>query len=209
MRIVFIFCGVLLLAAGVCAQTLQMVNANYPGIYCRFNPNCRVPANEQSENFTPTNGAATCVLMSRSFPGQSLDTQGKYGYEYQLTIDSNGQAPDTNILTVNSLSLTFGAPDYFSFASRASNQVWMVIAGGPAGLAPASASLDSTNVIISFDPPLSLNALTDVSTNTLVFGMMSDGAPGPTTAILSGSTEDPVHGSVPFKAKLQAQCPGQ
>jgi hypothetical protein len=209
MRIIFIFCSALLLAAGVCAQSLQMVNANYPGIYCRFDPSCKVSANEQSDSFTPTNDVGTCVLMSRSFPGTSLDTQGRYGYEYQLTIDSNGQTPDTNILTVNSLSLTFGNPDYFSFATRASNQVWMVIAGGPTGLAPTSASMDGSKVVFSFDPPLSLNALTDQSTNTLVFGMMSDGTPESITAILLGSTYDPQHGAVSFKAKLRAQCAGQ
>jgi len=209
MRIVFIFCAALLLALGVSAQSLQMVNANYPGIYCRFDPNCKVSANEQSDSITTTNGAATCTLMSRSFPGTSLDSQGTYGYEYQLTIDSNGQTPDTNILAVNSLNLTFGAPNYFSFASRASNQVWMVIAGGPTGLAPASASLDGSNVVISFDPPLSLNTLTDQSTNTLVFGMISDSAPQPATAIIEGSTQDPEHGKLPFKLKLRAQCPGQ
>ena len=92
MRIVFIFCAALLSAVGVSAQSLQMVNANYPGIYCRFDPNCQVSANEQSDSITATNGAASCVLMSRSFPGTSLDTQGRYGYEYQLTITGNSQA---------------------------------------------------------------------------------------------------------------------
>ena len=210
MRNVFIFCAALLITAGISAQSLQMVNANYPGIYCRFDPNCHVSANEQSDSITTTNGAATCVLMSRSFPGTSLDTQGRYGYEYQLTINGNVPTIETNIVTVNSLSLAFGAPDHFPFSQRASNQVWVVIAGGPTGLAPASASMEDTNVIISFDPPLSLDTLTDQSsTNTLVFGMMSDGAPQPAIAILTGSTEDPVHGKLSFKLKLRAQCPGQ
>lgn len=208
MRIVFIFCAALLLAAGVSAQSLKIVNANYPGIYCRFDPNCNVSANEQSDSITTTNGA-TCVLMSRSFPGTSLDTKGTYGYEYQLTINGNGQTTDTNIVMVNSLSLAFGTPDYFSFSQRASNQLWMVIAGGPTGLAPASASMNDTNVVISFDPPLCLNTADDQSTNTLVFGLMSDGAPAPTTAILTGSTQDPTHGTLSFKLKLKAQCPGQ
>jgi hypothetical protein len=209
MRIVFIFCGALLLAVGVSAQSLQMVNANYPGIYCRFDPNCTVSADEQSDTITTTNGAATCVLMSRSFPGTSLDTQGRYGYEYQVTINGNSQTTYTNILAVDSLSLSFGAPDYFSFSQHASNQVWVVTTGGPTGVAPGAASMEGTNVTISFDPPLTLNTLTDQSANTLVFGMMSDGAPHVTTAILEGSTQDPVHGKLSFKLKLRAQCPGQ
>jgi hypothetical protein len=209
MRIPFIFYGALLLAVGVSAQSLQMVNVNYPGIYCRFDPNCTVSADEQSDSITTSNGTATCVLMSRSFPGTSLDTEGRYGYEYQVTINGNGQTTETNILAVDSLSLTFGKADYFSFSQRASNQVWVVTAGGPTGVAPGSANLDGKNVTISFDPPLTLNTLTDQSANTVVFGMMSDGAPKLTTATLLGSTEDPVHGKLSFKLKLRAQCPGQ
>lgn len=207
MRTRFIFCAALLMAVGVSAQSLQFVNANYPGIYCRFSGNCAVSANQQSDSYTPTNVAATCVLMSRSFPGTSVDTSGRYGYEYQLTINGNGQTTDTNIVTVNSLTLLFGEPDYFSFSERASNQVWVVIAGGPNGLAPAGASLDGKKLTVSFSPPLSLNTQTDQTTNTLIFGLMSDGAPEVTTAILSGSAQDPVSGSVAFKAKLQAQTP--
>lgn len=195
------------LATSAFAQSLQFVNANYPGIYCRFSPNCNVSPNEQSDSFTPTNVAAICVLMSRSFSGSSLDTTGKYGYEYQVTINNNSQTMDTNIVTVNSLTLKFGNPGYFAFATRASNQVWLVIAGGPVGLAPGSASVDGNKVRFSFDPPLRLEAPTDQTTNTLVFGMMSDGAPETTTAVLEGTAQDPVNGAVPFKAKLQAQTP--
>jgi hypothetical protein len=193
--------------SGAGAQSLQFVNANYPGIYCRFNPNCNVSPTEQSDSFTPTNVAATCVLMSRSFPGTSTDSSGRYGYEYQLTINNNGQTTDTNIVTVNSLTLAFGAPDYFAFAEHASNQVWVVMAGGPVGLAPGSASTDGKQVTVSFDPPLTLQTQSDQTTNTLVFGMMSDGAPETTTAILTGSAQDPVGGTISFKAKLQAQTP--
>jgi len=194
-------------ASGAGAQSLQLVNGNYPGIYCRFSGNCQVNSTEQSDSFTPTNVAATCVLMSRSFPGTSIDTSGRYGYEYQVTINSNGQTTETNIVMVDSLTLLFGEPDYFSFAEHASNQVWAVVAGGPAGLPPGSASLDGKKVTISFSPPLELQTQTDQTTNTLVFGMMSDSAAEVTTAILTGVAQDPVYGKIPFKAKLQAQTP--
>jgi len=195
------------LAVGVSAQSLQIINANYPGIYCRFSSSCNVSPNEQSDSFTPTNVAATCILMSRSFAGTSQDTSGKYGYEYQVTINNNGQTSDTNVVTVNSLTLKFSDPDYFAFASRASNQVWSVIAGGPSGLAPGSATQNGNKVTISFNPPLTLETQSDQTTNTLVFGLMSDGGPETTTAILNGVAQDPVNGPVPFKAKLQAQTP--
>jgi hypothetical protein len=207
MRICFIFFGALLLAAGVSAQSLQFIGANYPGIYCRFSANCNISPTEQSDSFTPTNVAATCVLMSRSFPGTSSDTSGRYGYEYEVTINSGGQTTDTNIVTVNSLTLNFGDADYFAFAEHASNQVWVVMAGGPVGLGPESASADGKKIHFSFDPPLTLQTQTDQTTNTFVFGMISDGAPEMTTAILTGTAQDAVNGSVEFTAKLRAQTP--
>lgn len=200
--------AVISLSAGVSAQSLQMNNVNYPGIYCRFNATCAVSPIEQSSSFTPTNVPATCILDSRSFPGASMDTQGRYGYEYQLIINNNGQAMGSSVVTVNSLTLNFGAaPDTFAFGGRASNQVWVVTIGGPAGLAPASADLDDTNIVIAFDPPLTLDAHTDQTTNTLYFGMLSGGPPEITKATLTGWAKDPVNGKVEFKAKVNAQTP--
>ena len=197
-----------IIAVGASAQSLQTLNVNYPGIYCRFSPNCQVTATEQSSSYIPTNVEATCVLESRSFPGASMDTQGRYGYEYQLTISTDGQTTDTNIVTVKSLTLDFGGPpDSFAFGGHASNQVWVVTSGGPAGLAPASADVEDTNVVIAFDPPLTLNMETDQTTNTLYFGMLSGGPPEMTTAILTGWAQDPVKGKVEFQANVQAQTP--
>lgn len=141
-----------------------------------------------------------------------MDSQGRYGYEYRITLNNNGTsgafgATVTNVLTVNTLALQFGPPDPFAFGMHASNQVWVVTDGGPAGLAPASADLSGQTVTFHFDPPLTLETDTDQTTNTLYFGMMSDGAPQTTTAILTGSAQDPVYGTLPFSAKLQAQAP--
>ncbi|HEV2318977.1 MAG TPA: hypothetical protein VGV18_04460, partial [Verrucomicrobiae bacterium] len=87
MRFYFILCAAFLVAVGVSAQSLQLVNANYPGIYCRFSGNCQVTPTEQTDSFTPTNTSDSCLLMSRSFPGTSMDTTGRYGYEYEITIN--------------------------------------------------------------------------------------------------------------------------
>ena len=197
------------LAVAVSAQSLQVDNVNYPGIYCRFNPTCQVSPAEQSGSFTPTNVAATCVLASRTFPGASMDTQGLYGYEYQLTINNNSASlTDSNVVTVASLTLNFAsAPSTFAFGGHASNQVWVVTSGGPAGLAPDSLVMDDTNITVAFDPPLTLNTLTDQSTNTLYFGMLAGGPPQITKAVLTGWAQDPVNGKVAFTAKVQAQTP--
>jgi hypothetical protein len=212
MRIGLIFFTALFLAVGASAQSLGFNNVNYPGIYCRFSADCVVTPDEQYDSFMPTNVPASCVLMSRSFAGDSLDSIGMFGYEYQITIYNNTintgtPWPSTNNVMVNALTLKFGEPLIFAFGGRASNEVWVVTIGGPDGLAPASATLRGDKITFSFDPPLTLQTPTDQTADTLVFGMMSFGTPQITTAILYGSAEDPINGNVPFKVKMQAQTP--
>jgi len=195
------------LAFGASAQSLKFVSANYPGIYCRFSPDCQVSPAEQSDNFAPSNSEATCTLESRSFPGSTMDSAGLYGYEYRITINDNNSM-DTNVVTVNSLTLKFGEPGYFPFGGHASNQLWVVTRGGPDGYAPTGASVNGQKVVVSFDPPIALDASTNQSAGSLYFGMVSSNAPEVTKAILTGSAQDPANGAaVPFTATLQAQTP--
>jgi hypothetical protein len=218
MRKILASLAVALVAAGALAQSLQMVNANYPGIYCRFDPSCNVNPTTQSDTFAPTNVAVTCVLDSRSFPGNSTDSQGQYGYEYRLTLNNSGTPATpsgnsllnpavTNVLTVDSLSLNFGQPAPFAFGLHASNFVWVVTSGGPSGVAPSSADLSGQKVTIRFDPPLILNTASDQTTSTLYFGMVSPSAPQPDFAVIIGTMQDPVNGQVPFNIRLNVQSP--
>jgi len=191
------------------AQSLQILSANAPGIYCRFSPNCSVTPVEQSDSFTPTNVAATCVLQSRSFSGNTMDSKDRYGYEYRIILNSAG-ATETNVLTVDSLTLDCGAPDYFSFGLHASNQVWVVSTGGPGDVGPSSAESEgdvAKKTTFYFSPPVTLTTPADQSSDTYYFGMMSDGAPRITTAILSGTAQELSNAPVGFKALLQAQTP--
>ncbi len=195
-----------LLAVGVSAQSLRLASVNSPGIYCRFDPGCNVTPTAQSDTYAPSNMAVTCVLESRSFPGNSMDSQGQYGYEYRLTLNNNG-ATGTNVMTVDSLTLKFGEPAPFAFGMHASNQVWMVTAGGPAGLTPSSAKLDGEQIIFYFNPALTLETDTDQTTNTCYFGMVSHGAPQITRALLSGSLQYPDNTTTPYDILLNAQTP--
>ena len=195
------------LAAGAFAQSLQLQSVNYPGIYCRFDPSCNVSPAEQLDTYAPTNMAVTCVLESRSFPGNSMDSQGQYGYEYRLTLNNNG-ATGTNVMTVNSLTLKFGEPAPFAFGMHASNDVWAVTTGGPAGLTPSSADLSGKQVIVHFNPPLTLETETDQTTNTCYFGMVSYGAPQMTQATVSGALQDADQtNTTSFDIPLNAQTP--
>jgi hypothetical protein len=189
------------LAAGVHAQSLDLHNVNYPGIYCHFDNSCSENPVDQTGTFTPTNAAVTCVLTSHSFPGNNMDSAGTYGYEYQLTLNNNGST-DSNVVSVSSLTLNFGQPLPFAFGEHASNYVWIVTIGGPNGLAPSGADMDGQKVVVHFDPPLSLNTSTDQTTNSYYFGLISSNAPTTATAILSGSVD-----SAAFKASLRAQAP--
>lgn len=194
------------LAAATHAQSLKFISVG-TGFYSRFSGSGQVNPIEQYDYFTPTNvPAVTCTLESRSFAGTTPDSTGKYGYEYSVSLNNNGST-DTNVVTVNSLTLKFGEPDFFSFGFSASNQVWVINPGASPLSAPGSAELADDKVTLYFSPPLVLSTLTDQSTNTFYFGLMSDSAPKITTAILAGTAQSPTNGVVPFKAKLQAQTP--
>lgn len=208
-KILFSFAACLL-ACGASAQSLKISSVG-SGIYCRFSGDCQVTPTEQSDSLTSTNAPVTFVLASRSFAGNTVNSTGQYGYEYQLTLNSlnnNGVATDTNIVTVNSLTLNFGQPETFAFGEHASNYVWALTSDGPVGSAPSDANSSGDKITFQFDPPLTLNTSTDQTTNTCYFGMVSDGAPQTTVAaILSGSIRTATNGVVAFKAKFQTQTP--
>jgi hypothetical protein len=109
---------------------------------------------------------------------------------------------------VDSLTLNFDQPEFFAFGDRASNQVWVVTRGDvPAGAVPSGADCGDKKVTFHFSPPLTLSTDTDQTTNTCYFGLISLSSPEVTTAIISGTAQDPVYGSLSFKAKVQAQTP--
>jgi hypothetical protein len=195
-----------MLAAAAEAQPLKILDVGAPAFYCHFSPDCRVTYTEQTALFTPTNVDATCVLVSRSFPGRSLNTVGTYGYEYRLVLNNTGSG-GTNFLTVNSLTLPCPAPQTFSYALRGGNQIWVVTAGGPGGVAPASVSLSDTNLVVEFNPPLVLATETNQSVGTYFFGLTSTNAPRLSTAVLAGSTQTGPEVPVPFRVELTARTP--
>lgn len=198
--------AVVFAAAGLQAQSLRLLNVNDPGIYCRFSPDCHVSPVETSSTFTPTNLAAACVLESRSFAGNSMDAAGTYGYEYRVVLNNAGAQGD-NFLTVESLTLNFDFPQFFAFGGHASNQVWVVATGGPGSLAPGSASLSGTNVVVHFNPPIILVTNTNQSTGSYYFGMISTGQPRVTTAVVTGLAQALPDAPVPFEGELPARTP--
>jgi hypothetical protein len=204
-RLFFVVAGIFA-AAGVHAQSLQLLNANYPGILCRFSPDCHVTPTSDSSSFDITNFAATCVLESRSFLGNGMDAHGVYGYEYRVILNNHGER-GTNYLTVDSLTLNFDSLQSFAFGQHASNQVWIVTSGGPGSVAPGAAEMTESNVVVQFNPPLVLATLTNNSVSTYFFGMASKNRPQVTTAILSGSTQTPPDDAIPFKAEMEARTP--
>jgi hypothetical protein len=195
-----------LLAAGASAQSLRFISTG-SGVYCHFNAGCSVSPSEQSDSASVTNVPVTCVLKSRTFPGTSQNSQGTYGYEYQITLDNNGSS-DTNVVTVDSLALDFGDPLPFAYGEHASNYVWVLASDGPVGVAPTGCNVSDQKVTFQFSPPITLATQTDQSTNTFYFGLVGGSAPATTTAMLSGSVQGSTNDSAPFKLKLQAQTPG-
>jgi hypothetical protein len=195
-----------LLACGASAQSLKISDVG-TGVFCRFSSSSQVTPTQQTDSYTTTNGEATCVLTSASFPGTTQNAAGQYGYEYQIALNNTGVSA-TNVVKVNSLTLDFGEPVPFAYGEHASNQVWVLTSDTSFGPGPSSASASDKQVTFTFDPPLTLDTSSDQTTNTCYFGMASDSAPEVTSAILSGTTENATNGvAVPFKVQLQAQTP--
>ena len=196
-----------LLAFGASAQSLRLTNVG-PGIYCHFSPNCQVSPTVQSDSFTATNTAVTCTLLSRSFQGTGVGVTGQYGYEYQITLNNNGNDTSvSNIVNVDSLTLNFSTPQVFAFGGHDSNDVWILVSGGPVGPAPGSGELADNKVTFHFDPPITLNTGTDQATNTCYFGMISGSSPETTTATLTGTVLVSTNNTMPFKTTVQTQTP--
>ena len=195
-----------LLAAGASAQSLRFISTG-TGVYYHFNAGGQISPAEQSDSAPVTNAPVTCVLKSRTFAGSSMDSQGTYGYEYEITLNNNGST-DTNVVTVDSLNLVFGAPVPFAYGEHASNFVWVLTSGGPVGMAPSAANVSGQKVTFQFSPPIELDTQTSQSVNTCYFGIIGGSAPVATTAILAGSVQASTNNSVPFQLTLQAQTPG-
>lgn len=201
MRKILFSLAVGFLAASASAQ-MKFVDRGV-NIYCRFSPNCQVAPVTQSGSWITTNGEATCILESRSFPGTTPNTQGQYGYEYRLTLNNNNLT-GSNMVSVSALTLKFAEPLYFAYGFTASNQVWTIASG--TDIVPMAAAQSGKKVTFYFNPPITLTQ-NDQSTNTCLFGMVSESAPQTTSAILYGSTTDSTNGVVAFEAPVQAQTP--
>ena len=201
MRKILFSLAIGLLAAGASAQ-MKFVDRGI-NIYCRFSPNCQVSPTVQTDSYTTTNGAVTCALVSRSFPGTTMNTQGQFGYEYQLTLNGNNSM-SSNVVTVSAMTLKFGDPIYFSYGFTASNQVWTIASG--TDIVPTAAEQAGRKVTFYFEPPITVTQAGQ-STNTCFFGMQSAGAPQTTTAILYGSVTDATNGVTAFQAPVQVQTP--
>jgi hypothetical protein len=192
-----------LLAAGASAQSMKFVDRG-ANVYYRFSQNGQVSPTVQTDTYTTTNGEATAILESRSFAGTTMNTQGQYGYEYRLTLNSTASTA-TNVVTVHALTLKFADPLYFSYGFTASNQVWTI--AGDTDIVPAGADQSGKNVTFYFDPPITVTTRSTQSTNTCLFGMVSDLAPQSSMAILSGTVKDATNAPLDFHVQMQAQTP--
>jgi hypothetical protein len=194
-----------LLAAGASAQSLRFISTGR-GVYYHFDASGQISPAEQSDSATVTNVPVTCVLKSRTFAGTSMDSQGTYGYEYQITLNNNGST-DTNTVTLDSLALNFGSPLPFAYGEHASNFVWVLTSDGPVGVAPSACNVSGQKVTFQFSPPIELDTQTSQSVNTCYFGIIGGSAPATTTATLSGSAQGSTNSAAPFQLMVQAQTP--
>src|SRR3954465_11545349 len=92
---VIAFVALVMLASGVCAQPLKIVEVSAPAINCVFNATCKITVADTTGNILlPTVASGTAWLQSRTYPGQpGTPAAGLTGYEYRISLtQASGQA---------------------------------------------------------------------------------------------------------------------
>src|SRR3954454_23674791 len=101
---VIAFAALAMLASGVDAQPLKIVEVSAPAINCVFNASCKITVSDTTGNILlPTVSPGTAWLQSRSFAGQpGTPAAGLTGYNYRISMTQPaGQADCITGFTIN------------------------------------------------------------------------------------------------------------
>jgi hypothetical protein len=161
---------VLTLALSVPAMAYTVVNTSAPAINCVFSTTCSVGVTDMGSDM-PNGGR----IQSRIFQGQpGSPAAGKYVYEYRVNM-SNAvgvlSIPYANALWIYNWGPVLSY-DY-NFDSVATDQVFVVTAGGIGTKAPSSATYTSGWMNIQFQSAVFGGSFPGDGESSYFFGMVS------------------------------------
>ena len=165
---------VLTLALSVPAMAYTIVNTSAPSINCVFSTTCSVSVTDMGSDM-PNGGR----IQSRIFQGQpGSPAAGKYVYEYRINM---GNA--VGILSIpyaNALWIYNWGPvlsyDY-NFDGAATDQVFVVTAGGIGTKAPTTASTSGGWTYFQFQNPVYGGSFPGDGESSYFFGLVSNYPP--------------------------------
>jgi hypothetical protein len=183
-----LFGALSLVAMGVQAGTLKIVNVNAPAYNYLFSTNGSITVNDTVSTFTTNLPPYTTNLAQVKLSGliQSRTFQGKPGapeaglnaYEYRLVLNKLTNAASVSI---SSMTLKFSPFSSFAYLGQSNNQAWVVTSGGIGSVGPSSAAASGSQVTFNFNPPLTFSGASNQEVSSYFWGMISSHPP-PKTA---------------------------
>src|SRR4051812_24913202 len=125
---VIAFAALAMLASGVYAQPLKIVEVSAPAINCVFNATCKITVSDTTGTvLLPTVAPGTAWLQSRTYPGQpGTPAAGLIGYEYRISLtQASGQAD-----CILGLPITLAPQKPLPYKDNTPADVFVTTAGG-------------------------------------------------------------------------------
>ena len=179
---------VLSLVLSVPAMAYTVVNTSAPQINCVFTPTCSIPI--LNHVYTLSNGGK---ISTRIFQGQSgAPAYGKWVYIYR--VDMTNAVGVLNIPYVSGMSIGAWGPvlsfDY-NFDSVATDQVFVVTAGGSGTIGLSSAGWFWGVTYFTFSSPIYGGSQPGQGQSSYFFGLTSDHPP-----VIRNATVQTANGTV-------------
>jgi hypothetical protein len=173
---------VLTLALSVPAMAYTVVNTSAPAINCVFSTTCSVGVIDMGSNM-PNGGR----IQSRIFQGQpGSPAAGKYVYEYRINMSN--AVGILSIPYVDALWISNWGPvlsyDY-NFDSVATDQVFVVTAGGIGTKGPSAAGVFWGWTFFTFNNPVYGGSFPGDGESSYFFGLVSNYPPAVKSASVS------------------------
>jgi len=180
-----VFAAINLVAVGLYAGPLKIVDVNFPQINCLFSPNCTVVVDDSTTPITFTGATGSGFLQTRTFRGlTNAPLSGLYSYAYRIDL-RNIHSTSTNDY-IDSLRVNSGPVVPFTYNGQNSNMVWVATAGGIGSVAPSSALQLGNNITFKFNPPIYAGASSANGQSSFFFGVISSHPPTNNIANVTG-----------------------
>jgi hypothetical protein len=175
-----------LVAFGLWAGPLKMVDVSFPQFNCLFSTNCILSSIDSFANIKFIGASGNGVLTTRTWqgaPGTAL--AGKYAYGYRIDL-TRVMASSTNTY-IDTLKVDVGTLVPFTYMGISTNTVWLGATNGVGTVAPSSALQIGKSVTFHFNPPLHPAAPGVRGVGTFYFGVVSSLPPTNSLATITGT----------------------